>query len=174
MRLLFVGGLSQRKGLSYVFEAAEALGDSVSLTVVGHKPPDHCAPLEAGLAKCRYIPSLPHAGVLALMREHDVLLFPSLFEGFGLVITEAMSQGTPVITTTHTAGPDVLTHGKEGWIVDTCTAEPIIDVLADLIRHPEKAVAVGKAAQQRARQRPWSRYGEEAAAQLHTLICQHA
>jgi glycosyltransferase involved in cell wall biosynthesis len=37
---------------------------------------------------------MPHNEVLKLMRENDVLVFPSLFEGFGLVITEAMSQGT--------------------------------------------------------------------------------
>ena len=170
LRLLFVGGLSQRKGLSYVFEAAEALGNDVALTVIGHKPPKFCAPLERGLNACTYIPSLPHADVLKLMREHDVLLFPSLFEGFGLVITEAMSQGTPVITTAHTAGPDVLTHGEEGWIVETSTAEPIVEILADLIRHPEKAVAVGEAAQARARHRPWSVYGREAAAELRELL----
>jgi glycosyltransferase involved in cell wall biosynthesis len=49
--------------------------------------------------------------VLREMQRHDVLVFPSLFEGFGLVIVEAMSQGLPVITTSHTAGPDII----ESW-----------------------------------------------------------
>jgi glycosyltransferase involved in cell wall biosynthesis len=39
------------------------------------------------------------------MRVNDVLVFPSLFDGFGMVITEAMSQGTPVIVSERSAGP---------------------------------------------------------------------
>ena len=50
------------------------------------------------------------------MKEHDVLIFPSLFEGFGLVITEAMAQGTPVITTDRTAGPDVISDNENGCL----------------------------------------------------------
>ena len=43
----------------------------------------------------RYITSLPHHQILERMRQHDVLLFPTLFDGCGLVITEALSQGLP-------------------------------------------------------------------------------
>ena len=43
----------------------------------------------------RHITSLPHHQILERMRQHDVLLFPTLFDGCGLVITEALSQGLP-------------------------------------------------------------------------------
>jgi glycosyltransferase involved in cell wall biosynthesis len=106
---------------------------------------------------------LPHEEVLALMRTQDVLVFPSLFEGFGLVITEAMSQGTPVITTDRTAGPDLIEHGKNGWLVEAGSTAALQEALKNLIENPQLLAAVGKAAMETARQRPWEVYGKELA-----------
>ena len=66
------------------------------------------------------------------MKRHDVLLFPTLFDGFGLVITEAMSQGIPVITTTNSGGPECICHGKEGFIVPIRDSSSIINYLNQL------------------------------------------
>ena len=123
---LFVGGLSQRKGIADVFAAADHHQDDVELTVIGRGQVDDCPPLKVALGRHRWIPSMPHDQVLKEMRAHDVLLFPSLFEGFGLVITEAMSQGTPVITTDRTAGPDVFEDGKSGWLVTPGDTDALI------------------------------------------------
>ena len=71
------------------------------------------------------------------MREHDVFVFPSLFEGFGLVITEAMSQGVPVITTDRTAGPDLIQDGVDGWIVPAGSSIAIKEVLYKILENPE-------------------------------------
>jgi len=167
LKLLFVGGLSQRKGIADLFAAVEAIGDRVTLTVVGHKASDNCPALDAALAKHRWIPSLPHAEVLKLMREHDVLVFPSLFEGFGLVITEAMSQGTPVITTDRTAGPDLIKDGENGWLIEAGSTKALQIAIEKLLEHPEKIAEVGKAAMDTARSRPWKVYGEEFARAIH-------
>ncbi|RYY17333.1 MAG: glycosyltransferase, partial [Cytophagaceae bacterium] len=112
------------------------------------------------------IPSLPHAQILALMRQHDVLVFPSLFEGFGLVITEAMSQGTPVITTDRTAGPDLIAHGHNGWLVEAGNTAALQATIAELVRRPELVTQAGQAAQDTARRRPWQVYSQELALAL--------
>jgi glycosyltransferase involved in cell wall biosynthesis len=161
IRLLFVGGLSQRKGLSYLFKALEGLDRFVELTVVGRLPQISCEPLNRELSKCKYINSLPHEKVLELMREQEVLIFPSLFEGFGQVITEAMAQGTPVITTERTAGPDIITHGENGWLVKAGSAEAIKNVLEEIIRQPGIIEQVGEQALRTAKKRPWHVYAEE-------------
>jgi len=161
LKVLFVGGLSQRKGLSYLFEAVEGLEEQVSLTVVGKKAVDDCVALNESLSKHNWIPSLPHEEILACMRTQDVLVFPSLFEGFGLVITEAMSQGTPVITTERTAGPDLISQGFDGWLVDAGSSAAIKKVLAEILEKPELLKQFGQAAQTKARTRPWSVYGDE-------------
>lgn len=166
LKLLFVGSLSQRKGIANLFAAVAALAPHIELTVVGQKTGGPCPALDAALTRHRWIPSLPHADVLRLMRAHDVLAFPSLFEGFGLVITEAMSQGTPVITTDRTAGPDLIEHGHSGWLVEAGSTESLQATLAELLHRPAEVARAGAAAQEAARRRPWATYGQELAEAL--------
>ena len=163
LKVLFVGSLSQRKGLSYLFEAIKGLETQVSLTVVGRKVVNNCVALNEALEFCTWIPSLAHDEILECMRNHDVFVFPSLFEGFGLVITEAMSQGTPVITTDRTAGPDLITHDTDGWIVKAGSSEAIKIVLKNILKKPELLKQLGEAAQNKARIRPWPVYADELA-----------
>jgi len=116
LRVLYVGSLTQRKGIAYLFEAIERAGKAVTLTVVGRKVGQSDA-LDRACAKHRWIASLPHAEVLAEMSRHDVFVFPSLFEGLALVQGEALSQGLPVITTPNSGGADILRDCIDGYIV---------------------------------------------------------
>jgi glycosyltransferase involved in cell wall biosynthesis len=161
LKLLFVGGLSQRKGIADLFSAVSNIGHSVELTVIGQKSNADCTALDNALKLHKWIPSLPHDEVLEMMRQHDVLVFPSLFEGFGLVITEAMSQGTPVITTDRTAGPDLITHNKNGWIVEAGSTIALQSQIEKLLENPESIIAAGRAAMEKAKERPWEKYGQE-------------
>jgi glycosyltransferase involved in cell wall biosynthesis len=97
------------------------------------------------------------------MRGHDVLILPSLFEGFGQVITEAMSQGTPVITTERTGGADFIKHNENGWLVKAGSSEEIKNVLNQIISRPAVIAEAGEQAVQTAAKRPWHVYGEELA-----------
>lgn len=169
LKILFVGGLSQRKGISYLFEAVGGLESQVSLTVVGNKAVSDCKVLNEALDQHKWIPSMPHDEILECMRNHDVLIFPSLFEGFGLVITEAMSQGTPVITTDRTAGPDLIKDGVNGWIVRAGSSMAIKEVVLSILEKPELLEQLGQAAQEKAQTRPWSVYSQEMADSLSTM-----
>ena len=156
---------SQRKGLSYLFEAADYLKDKIELTVIGSRVAD-CAPLDEALQKYRYIPSLPHYEILKQMDKHDVFVFPSLFEGFGLVILEAMARGIPVITTTHTAGPDVITDSEDGYIIPIRSAQAIIEKLELLANDSDLLNRLKIAALAKAKLFSWVKYQN----QLATLL----
>ena len=160
LKLLFVGGLSQAKGLANVLEAVENLGDLVELTIVGRKVVNCCAPLEQQLPGHRYIASLPNTEILSLMRKQDIFIFPSLLEGYGLVITEAMSQGTPVITTDRTCGKDFIRNGENGWLVEAGNSQAIIQTLKEILHEPECISRAGKAAMATAEKLPMETYGE--------------
>jgi len=163
LKLLFVGGLSQRKGIANLFEAVKSFGANIELTLVGHKGSDNCPALDDALARHHWIPSLSNADILQLMREQDVFIFPSLFEGFGLVITEAMSQGMPVITTDRTAGADFIEHGKNGWLVEAGSTDALRAAIEELLQHPGKIEKAGREARETASKRPWEIYGKELA-----------
>lgn len=170
LRVLFVGSLGQRKGLSYLFDAARGLGGSIELTVIGSRPLAACPALDRELASVRWIPSCSHREVLAEMAAHDVFVFPSLFEGFGLVLLEAMAMGLPIITTPHTAGPDLITDGVEGFIVPIRSSTAIAERLDLLRRNPDLRADMSERAQLRAREFTWEHYGESLAACVSSTL----
>jgi len=95
------------------------------------------------------------------MREQDVLVFPSLFEGFGMVITEAMSQGTPVITTDRTAGPDLINNFENGWLINAGSTESLQEMIENILNNPLSVEKNGRLAMETARERPWFVYEQE-------------
>jgi glycosyltransferase involved in cell wall biosynthesis len=164
LRVLFVGSLGQRKGLSYLFAACRQVRSAVTLTVIGQKPFESCPALERELAAVRWIAGCPHQQILAEMAAHDVFVFPSLFEGFGLVLLEALAMGLPIITTPHTAGPDLIQDGVEGFIVPIRDSLAIAGRLELLHRERDRLAEMSRAARLRARQLPWENYEETLAA----------
>ncbi|MDD3078968.1 MAG: glycosyltransferase family 4 protein [Paludibacter sp.] len=162
IKLLFVGKLSQQKGIADLFEAVNELSNLFELTLIGAKANRNIY-LESELKKHSYLPPLPHPEVLQQMRQHDILIFPSLFDGFGLVMTEAMSQGTPVIATERSAGPDLIKHGRNGWLFRAGDACGLKTLLLQIAEQPLQISTAGKAAMETARQRPWAVYGRELA-----------
>lgn len=157
LRVLFVGSLTQGKGLSYLFRAAGVLKGKITLTVVGRRIRP-CVPLDKHLEQCRYVPSLPHSEILREMQQHDVLVFPSLCDGFGLVILEAMSQGIPVIATTNCGGPEVITNGEDGYIIPIRSADAIAEKLELLSTDHGRLAAMKTAALAKAKQFSWNHY----------------
>jgi len=158
LKILFAGSLGQRKGLSYLLAAIEKLAGAVDLTLIGRKTAANCAPVAAAVRKYRWLPTLTHAAMLQEMHSHDVLVLPSLFEGFGLVILEAMAQGTPVITTDHTAGPDIIENEVDGFIVPIRSAEAIAKKLDLLERDRERLMSTKLAAKRKAQSMGWDGY----------------
>jgi starch synthase len=170
LRVLFVGSLGQRKGLSYLLRAIELLNSKVELTLLGRKASDGCLPLDEAVQKHRWIPSLPHSELLQVMQQHDVLVLPSLFEGFGLVILEAMARRLPVITTSHTAGPDVISQGVDGFIVPIRSAEEIAAKLDQLASDAILLKEMKQAAQEKARLQRWENYRESLVEMARDLV----
>lgn len=157
LRVIFVGSLGQRKGLSYLLKAIEMLGSSIELTLIGRQVGES-KPLEAACRKHRWIASLAHAEVLREIRNHDVMVFPSLFEGFGLVILEAMACGVPVIATPNGAAPDILTDGEDGFVVPIRDAEAIAEKLRVLDCDRARLEAMSDTALRTAAVHSWEEY----------------
>lgn len=162
-RALFVGRVSPRKGVHYLLEAWQQLQlpDAELLLVGINEFP------EVWIAQYReifrYVPSVPHASLNQYYSAANVLVFPSLVEGFGLVLLEAMSCSIPVITTPHTAGIDILTDGVEGFIVPIRDVEALKEKLEWCYHHPQELAEMGRAARRKAEQLNWQLYRKKLA-----------
>ena len=158
--VLSVGTHDLRKGTPYLLEAwRRAAIPDAELHLVG--------PLR--LAKPfvdRYAGMFHHAAHVAKSElgaryaAADLLAFPTLGDGFGLVIQEAMCCGTPVVTTPCGGGPECITDGMDGWIVPPRDVDALVERLRDCAAHRDRVAAVGRAARARAERWTWHDAGE--------------
>ena len=169
LRVMFVGSLQQRKGISYVVDACNKLKNQIEVTAIGSRVGE-CKPLDAWLSSINWIPSAPHSEVLENMRRNDVLVLPSLSEGFGLVVLEAMSQGMTVLVSENTGAGDVAEDGVEGFVVPIRSSEAIAEKLEILIREPERRQSMREAALKKAKTRQWDLYREELANAVGPMV----
>jgi glycosyltransferase involved in cell wall biosynthesis len=169
LRVLFVGALTQGKGIAYAFDAIKLLQTATELTIIGRKVGTSSA-IDAILGKHHWIPSTPNERILEEMTRHDVLVFPSLTEGFGLVIGEALSRGLPVITTASTGGPEIIREGQDGFIVPIRSAQAIAEKLEMLNKDRERLDWMSQSARLRAREFSWKRYRSLLASTLKDIV----
>ena len=128
-----------------MLQAVKQLGSKIELTLIGRRVAE-CRTLDAALRVHRWIPSLSHAALLEEMSRHDVMVFPSLFEGCALVVLEAMSQGVPVITTPNAGSSQFVSDGDDGFIVPIRDVEAIVEKLEMLLRDRDRLAAMSQAA----------------------------
>lgn len=157
IKILYVGNLSQSKGLSYLFNAVDKLKGKFKLTIIGDGILNSDK-YKHILKKYNYIGKLPHNKILEMMHNSDIFIFPTLSDGFGMVITEAMSQGTPVITTYNSAGKDIIKNGINGWLIPIQNANSIYLLLKKILEQPNLIRDTGEKAIKFASEHPWQNY----------------
>src|SRR5690606_38295072 len=169
LRVLFVGSMSQRKGLADLFQAIKMIHSShVELVVLGSLQ----APYEFykdNLNNFTYEKGRPHQEVLKLMRTCDVFCLPSLVEGRALVMQEAMSQGLPLIITPNTGGEDLIIEGETGFLVPIRSPESIAEKINLFLEHRNRIPEMGKLAQLHAMKYTWEKYTDVIISQLKEL-----
>jgi glycosyltransferase involved in cell wall biosynthesis len=162
LKLLYAGTITQRKGISYLLEAAKswAGGKEVELHLVGGIQGSGQA-FEKRRHLVHYHPAVSQAEMFRLYTEFDALILPTLFEGFGLVLVEAMAAGLPVIATSHSMAPDIVEQDKNGWIIpirDAASIQQAVQNLRNL--NNESYAAMRQAARQSALRFTWEAYTE--------------
>jgi len=170
--VLFAGQISLRKGVPYLLEAfARLRHPNKRLYFAGHVNASVKQILgRMPLDNVKFMGILPPQELAATMGRSHALVLPSVEDGFGMVMAQAMACGCPVICSTNTGGPDLLTDGVEGFVVPIRDAEPIALRLQELADDPERQRAMGAAALERVRRLGgWSDYGDRWEALLRKL-----
>ena len=130
LRVLFVGYHCLAKGFHYYVQAAKTAPAGIEFHSAGRSMLKEAYQAEAA-KHVRIHGHLPQASVFKLMADSDVLVFPTLSDGFGLVQLEAMSLGLPVISTPHCG--EVVRDGVDGYRVPARDSSAINSALTRII-----------------------------------------
>lgn len=164
-RVLYVGSLMIRKGLVYLFEALHRVKvpqERLEVWFVGKIDDDLKSTVEQyARPNWKFFGHLNHYDLPQHISACDVAVQPSLEEGLSMVIPQTMGCGVPVIATTNTGGQDVITDGKNGFIVPIQDPDAIAERIEQLyedrpLLHQMKAAAAAIAG----RDFSWDNYGE--------------
>ena len=170
--VLFVGSVTVRKGIPYLIEAFQKLRHPHKrLRIVGSVPSEMRSVLARfDLKDVELLGSQPQSDIGRYMSTSHVMVLPSVEDGFGYVLGQAMACGCPVISTDHTGGPDLYSHGIEGFIVPIRSAEAVTDSLQQLADDPALQRSMSEAALRRVKSMGgWHDYGVQYAAFLQKL-----
>ena len=151
-RLLYVGQLNYRKGLRYAIEAFRRLKHpKKKFIIVGPKT------AITGLEKTKipdeviFIGSLKGEALKEQYRRASIFVLPSIEEGLALVQGEALASGVPLLITTNTGGEDLITDGREGFIVPPGNVEILLERLQQMADDKDLLLKMSKAALQTAK-----------------------
>lgn len=131
--LLLVGKIGCRKGQKYLLEALGLLADEgvdVRLTLVGAADPHYLAgmalPDNVAVTHKRHI---PNSEMIGFMKGFDMLVLPSLEDGFGIVVAEALSAGVPVVVSSNAGAADLVEDGVNGFVFSAGDVGQLYQVL---------------------------------------------
>ena len=164
--LLHVGDLHERRNLAMLVEAVLAARRRVgalpglSLVLAGADRgvgDGICAiAAKAGAADAVIrLGAVSEPRLRTLYRNATALAYPSLYEGFGLPLIEAMASGTPVIASTAASMPEVL--GDAGMLLDPMDRQAWTRAIVDLVNDDEKRARMREAGLRRAAEFTWER-----------------
>lgn len=166
------GTQSLRKGAHLLYRAWRTLGahdEDAELWLIGRMVLPES--LRAGLpGRVRILDSVPHTELLSTYHDASVFVLPSLADGFGMVLTEAMSRGLAVITTENTGGPDIIRHGENGLIVPAGDEDALREQMRWCLQHREHVREIGARAALTAARWTWSHYREMLVATLRRRL----
>ncbi|MBS1712898.1 MAG: glycosyltransferase family 4 protein [Armatimonadetes bacterium] len=171
--VLYVGLCSLRKGTPHLVRAFEAVRHpKKKLTVIGNVQPNIRPVLEEAQGKMQIdvLGHLPQGELPGYMSRCHVFVLPSVEDGYGLVLSQAMACGAPVIATTNTGGEMLVDEGVEGFIVPVADDEAMAARLQQLADDPDLRDRMGQAALTRAKDmKGWSYYGDMVATMFEDL-----
>jgi len=155
----FVGALSQRKGARYLLGALASLPKGVAKLIIYTRASvnrDLIRGFESVEVEIRG--GLSDAELAADLKRCDLVALPSIAEGFGLVILEAMACGVPVLCTTSTGGADFIVHRQNGLLIEPGSTEAIRRELDWALTHRDELFQMGQAARREAEKHTWAAY----------------
>lgn len=161
LRVVFFGSLSLQKGIPYLLEATQKFspGD-LQLTLIGPVEPE-LKPTMDKFAHFQWLAPMDHSKLSEFLRTQDVFVMPSLHDGFGLVVPQAMASGLVSIVSDHCGARQLITEGTNGFVVEAANAKAIAEKLEILRRDRLLMLQMRRQAAEASHCSDWNLYAQE-------------
>lgn len=172
----FIGQIGARKGIHHLLAAIGDLhGKGLRIALAGSLMPE-ATTLLAPYADCfTYEGVLNRSNVVGFLHRLSLLVLPSIEDGFGLVINEALAAGVPVIASTQSGGPDVIRHGVDGFVVPAGNPAAIRERVLTLLESPTTFAEMRSSALSHSRRfASWETFGEQVEAMYSRRLADRA
>ncbi|NBF09260.1 glycosyltransferase family 4 protein [Pseudomonas sp. Fl4BN1] len=142
LRVIFIGTLIGVKGLDKLIGAIKALGFPVTLDIYGPGDP---ALFEIDGRTVHYRGSIPFGRAQAVVGAYDLLVLPSRYDGWGVVVNEALCAGVPVVCSDQVGAGVLVERFGAGVVFSSTVPQALEHVLTELGRDPERLLAMRRA-----------------------------
>jgi len=180
LQIIFLSNLLRNKGLHILLAAlANIPDDSYFLTVIGDLTMDksYVKTIRNQIQKQNLNHNILLTGPLkdealvTKLKMGHILAVPSYYEGFGIAYLEGMGCGLPVIGTTGGAAREIITHGRNGFLIPEGDSAVLYRYLVDLLKDRDKLISMGLNARRRFESHPtWQNTGESVHKFLRSLL----
>lgn len=162
--LTFVGTLSPRKNVELLFDVLKLLPDDIVLIVIGGDPPNMRGRIKELKAlsekkgcshRVYFLGSTTGVKKGAILARTDVFVFPSLLEGFGMAVVEAMSLGIPCVVSNRASLPEIIQDGVCGFLADPDNPKDFAEKIKMILDNPELRARMSESAREVAKKYSW-------------------
>jgi glycosyltransferase involved in cell wall biosynthesis len=175
-RIIYVGNMTLRKGVHYLLKAFTELKLSkAELILVGALDHEFEPFLKMYRGNFTLIPPVPQSVLYKYYSAGTIFILPSVEDGFGMVLLQAMACGLPVICTTNTGGEDVVREGRDGFVIPIRDVEKLKEKILYFYEHPEEREEMGWCARKRVMDGfTWDHYGDRIVTEYTRILKAHA
>ena len=161
-RVMYAGTVAVHKGVQYLLRAWRRIAKpGMELHLYGGmRLPDQLArTLVGGLSGSVFTHGSVHSAELSsAYLESSVLVLPTLCDGFGMVVSEALAHGLPVITTANAGAADAIVDGENGFVIPAADEDALAERLSWCVDHPDALHAMRARALASAGRRTWAHF----------------
>ena len=172
LKIVFVGQVDYRKGIMHLFDAMKRFDQSkmVLKLVGGYDANSDLYKCGSKMGNVEFLGFVTKDKLADIYNDADVFVFPTLCEGFGLVVLEAMACGVPVICSENAGGNDAIIDGENGFNIPACDANAIEEKLRWCLENRHKLFEMREKAYATSKTYTWDRYHSEIVDAFEAII----
>jgi len=135
IKILFVGGVGQRKGIQTLFKSLQEIDKSKYVLELVGPLKIRKKLIDSYNINYNVYGKINNRKLIEKFKSSHIFILPSIIEGFGIVLLEAMASNMVVITTTNTGGPDIIKNESDGFIIKPYDTKKLTSIILELLNN---------------------------------------